>query len=333
MNRNILRPQVREIYPGIFMLRLPLIGKGPGPVNIYLFKGKRNVLLDTGPKQTVTLLENSLRDIGLSLADIDSIILTHGHPDHYGSAYRISKQSKAVVKVHEDDKRLVETGSDVPASKSWEFLEIAGVPVYFKASARVINFMINQLADNCEIGQVLQDGDRLIMGNYTGTVLSTPGHSKGSVCIYIEEKNIVFSGDHLLEHITPNPLVMLDNSNLLPQRQSQLEFYSSINKIEQLKPNVIYPGHGRAITDLSFTVNKYKSQFKKRQKHILSIISSGEYTVYEIARKVFPDLRGLELGFNIFLSVSEVFTHLQVLEKDKKAVSYFKDGHIIFRAV
>lgn len=327
------KPKFQKIYPNIFRLRLPLPGTNPGPVNVYLFKGEKNVLLDTGPKQTVNLLEEALAEIGCPISAVSSIILTHGHPDHYGGVYKLSQRSGAEVKVHEDDKRAVETGWDVPVVKIWKFLRVMGVPLHFRIASLVAGFLLNQMVDRCRISHTLCDGEKVSMGSYTGTVISTPGHSRGSICIYLEEEGVLFSGDHILEHISPNPIVMLDDSNSLPKRQSQAEFYSSIDKIKRLNPRIIYPGHGREITDLLPVIEKYRSRFEERQEEIYSIVSSRDCTAYEIAKQIFPNLSSRMFSLDIFLSVSEVFTHLQVLEKDKKVAFCFKNERLSYRAV
>ncbi|MBN1498458.1 MAG: MBL fold metallo-hydrolase, partial [Spirochaetes bacterium] len=80
------RQRHEEIYPGIFRIILPLAGTKPGPVNAYLFTGKPVTLIDTGTLKSAPVLERELGAIGLTFADIDQIVLTHGHIDHYGAA-------------------------------------------------------------------------------------------------------------------------------------------------------------------------------------------------------------------------------------------------------
>ena len=72
--------------PDVYSIKLPLSGYKPGPVNVYLFKGDKITLIDTGMKQTANLLRKALEEHGIRFSDIDNIVVTHGHVDHYGAA-------------------------------------------------------------------------------------------------------------------------------------------------------------------------------------------------------------------------------------------------------
>jgi glyoxylase-like metal-dependent hydrolase (beta-lactamase superfamily II) len=119
---------------------------------------------------------------------------------------------------------------------------------------------------------------------------------------------------------------MLESDFDIPWRMSQVEFYDSLKKIESLAPRIVYPAHGNPITDLPGTTTMYREQFSLRQKKILAILKKGEFPVYRIARSLFPEISGKRLPLEIFLAVSEVFTHLQVLEKDGMVASHIKRG-------
>lgn len=323
----------KEIYPGIYQLRLPMAGKEPGPVNVYLFKGKNNTLLDCGTKGTVNILEKSLAEQGISFADLDNIVLTHGHPDHYGAASKIKKKSGVCVKVHADDKKMVENGLEISRRHVIKLLKIMGVPLYLRMATWITDVLFRQMADNCKVDQLIQENDEILLGNYTGKVFSTPGHSKGSICIFLENEDLLFAGDHILKHITPNAFAMVEPGSLLPVRSSQAEFKSSLKKIEDLAPKLIFPGHGEIIDNLSEVTDMYQSQFARRQKAIMKVLSSKELTVYEIVRSIFPHLKGIKFLFELILCVSEVYTHLQVLQAKSKAKVDLKKGNLLFSAV
>ncbi len=325
----------REIYPDIFKISLPFPGKQPGPINVYLFLGKKITLLDTGIIGDVKYLRNALAGIGRDFSDIDQIVISHGHVDHYGAAHRIVKQSggRASVAAHADDVRLIETGDDVPEKISKKFLRMMGVPFLYIYMMDILRHAFRFMVDNCVVDVVLKDGDDIVMGDYRGTVISTPGHSKGAICVYLKDENILFAGDHILEHITPNALVMLEPASVLPRRLSQSEYYKSLAKIESLGSPMIYTGHGRDIDNLAKTTALYRSQYSERRSLILSTVSEGEYDVYHIARRVFPDLSGFNVFLQIYLAVSEVYTHLQVLEREKMLKTEIVKKRVVARKI
>jgi len=322
-----------EIHPDIYRIVLPLRGEKPGPVNVYLFKGERTTLLDTGVKKTVDILEQSLRLIGIGFSDIDRIILSHGHIDHYGAARRIvtRSQGKTSVAAHRDDMGVIETGFEVSNRDFARFYRLMGVPFIFELLFYSVDWLFSTLADNCRVDSCLADGEKISLGRYDATVISTPGHSRGSICLYLEKEGILFSGDHILGHITPNAFVMMESDFDIPWRRSQVEFYDSLQKIEALAPRIVYPAHGNPVNDLPATSSMFRQQFSQRRQKIIDILKEGESTVYQTARKLFPEIRGKRMPLEVFLMVSEVFTHLQVLEKDGVVLSFDRSGKRLFR--
>ena len=122
---------VKEIHPGIFRIRLPLPGKKPGPVNAYLFKGETITLVDTGTPLSIKQLKQGLAQTGVRFQDIDQIILTHGHIDHYSGTRLILRKKKAKARVfaHKADVSEIETGADAPLKAYHRFLFRAGIPL------------------------------------------------------------------------------------------------------------------------------------------------------------------------------------------------------------
>jgi glyoxylase-like metal-dependent hydrolase (beta-lactamase superfamily II) len=326
------RKRHEEIYPGIFRIILPLQGDKPGPVNAYLFTGKPVTILDTGTLKSVPVLERELGKIGFSFADIDQIVLTHGHIDHYGGALSIIRGSGKAVPVlaHEEDRRLIEHGLEVPEKQFASYYRLMGVPFIFHLSLLLVRWLFLSMAENCRVDRTISEGDKIRMGGYEATVIATPGHTRGSVCFYLEKEGILFPGDHILGHITPNAFVMLEADFVLPRRMSQVEFYDSLTRIEKISPRIVYPAHGAPIEDIGATINMFREQFSLRQKNIVTILAEGEETVYRLGRKLFPDIKGKRLPLEIFLMVSEIFTHLQVLEKDERVTSVMKKGALYY---
>ncbi len=253
----------------------------------------------------------------MSFRDIDQLLITHGHIDHYGAANMIAKRLGGSIRVgaHKGDLRNIETGKYASNDTIDNFNRLMEIPDKYLDEMNVLRTFVMQMAENCHVDFTLKDGDDVQLGKYKGRVVSTPGHSKGSVCFYLEKENVLFSGDHIMKHITPNALVMLDDNHELPVRLSQKEYFDSIAKVEKLSPTTIYPAHGEIMSDLDAITKNYRNCFLERQHSIISILKSGTHSVYNLARKLFPDLNKDLLPLEIDLAVSEVFTHLQVLEQ------------------
>ena len=331
MAKKNISKLITEIYPNIFKIILPMPGDKPGPVNVYLFTGEDMTLLDTGTVKTFDLLRKAFAENGSILSDLDQIVISHGHIDHFGAAMKIVNESCNRVKVsaHLEDVRRIETGSDIPDEVVSDFLKLMDMPVLFQKSLKLMRSFFRSLADNCRVDMILQDNAIIRMGNYNGRVISTPGHSKGSICIYLENENILFSGDTILNHITPNAFVMLETDSKFPIRLSQREFYNSLSRVESLSPSMVCPGHGDEISDIKKVVDLYRNEFSLRQKMILSILESGDYTIYKIARKLFPEIKGKKMPLDLYLGVSEVFTHSQILHEEKRIEWHLERGKLM----
>ncbi|HNY48930.1 MAG TPA: MBL fold metallo-hydrolase [Smithella sp.] len=318
----------RKIITDVFRIKLPLPGRKPGPVNVYLFKGDEITLMDTGTVQTTSLLRKALQEHNLDFSDISKIIITHGHPDHYGAVKRIVKAGKAQVLAHRGDKRMMETGRDVSAKKYNDFLRIIGVPRSTGMMLNLSSLIFRFMAERCTMDIILREGDEVNIGKYRARILETPGHSKGSICFFLEREGILFCGDTLIQHITPNAFFMLDEDNDLPVRLSQEEFYQSLDKIRKLAPSIIFSAHGKTVTDVDQIIAGYQRAFAQRKENVMRILRNGERSVYRTARILFPDIGGSRLLLEIFLSISEVYTTMQVLQKEGRVSFKIRNGKL-----
>ena len=228
------RKRTFEILPGVYRIILPLPGEKPGPMNVYLFTGKPVTILDTGTLKSVPVLKRELAGLGMTFADIEQIVLTHGHIDHYGGAASIVREAGPGITVaaHTEDLTLIEHGIEVPKRQFARYYRLMGAPFIFQVSLMAVQWIFMSMAEKCDVTRHLADGDTIDLGGHRATVISTPGHTRGSVSLYLKKESMVFPGDHILGHITPNAFVMLETDFVLPRRMSQIEFYESLGKIE-----------------------------------------------------------------------------------------------------
>lgn len=158
-----------EVLPGIH--RIPRI-KGP---NAYLLEGEDLTLIDTGwPGNAPTIL-SYIRALGWQTDQLARILITHGHPDHTGSARLLREETGAEVLAHTTETQRDQTGIPVVRHVGMLFMPLPSV-------WRV------------PVDLTLVDGDSLpIMGGLR--VVHAPGHTPGSICFYLENSNTLFTGD------------------------------------------------------------------------------------------------------------------------------------------
>jgi len=330
--KSISNTPIQKIYNGIYKITLPLRGNKPGPVNSYLLTGKTNTLIDTGTLETVNILNEALAKIGMTFSDIHQIILTHGHVDHFGAAGRIQKYSQSHLEIaaNQEDLDLIKYRFEVPMRELLKYYTLMGVPVKFKSSLFLVKAVLKFLSERCKVSRFLSDGDIIQIGDYEANVISTPGHTRGSICLFIKDEGILFSGDHILKHITPNAFVMLETGKVMPERLSQEEYYNSIAMIEKLSPVIVYPAHGEIIEDLLKTTGMFREQYEQRLMNIINILKEGGDTAFNIGLKLFKNLDNTKLPLEVFLMISEVYSHIQILEKKGLVTSYIKGRKLYF---
>jgi glyoxylase-like metal-dependent hydrolase (beta-lactamase superfamily II) len=93
----------------------------------------------------------------------------------------------------------------------------------------------------------LKDEERLHFPGFTLRILHTPGHCPGAICIYLEEKRFLFSGD------TVFPDLMLPNLSL--PRSDPFQLLQSYEKLSRLKIEKFFPGHGEPFSAPGYMEN------------------------------------------------------------------------------
>ncbi len=174
--------------------------------NVYIIQEETGELsmIDVGNN---VLLLSQMSGAGLDPRKVTKIVVTHAHLDHLGALVGILSNAQPDVYIHE---------RDAPYANLWELFEAAQVP-----------------SENIKL---LRGGETLdIMGGVK--ILHTPGHTPGSISVYHESSQTLFSGDSIgrISICPDDPVGCLE------------AYMSSLNWVIEKRVKYILPGHGMPI--------------------------------------------------------------------------------------
>ncbi len=279
-------------------------------VNAYVIHGDPLTLVDTGigTEEAWAALVQGLAGISVRVEDIQQIILTHKHPDHFGLARRIQRNCQARVLIHEADREYIlrfEEEYDQWVSLTEDRLRRWGAPEEVIEETRPALQATDQMAESVE-AEPLHEGLQLRVSGTNLEVVQTPGHTRGSVCL--RYGNALLTGDHVLPQYTPN----IGGSD--GGRHGILQqFLDSLERVRPVSSEglEVLPGHGPPIPDLAARVDFMVEHHRRRSQTILEILSDeNSQTTWDVASRLFGELQGI----HVLLGLGEVDAHFECLE-------------------
>lgn len=299
---------------------------GVGDINSYLLLPPdgscgRVTLIDTGVKtpESFEAMRSGLKEHGLGFEDIERILITHAHMDHFGQARRIRDLSGARAYASPREAELMRSHFS-PSGDRREFVidafERWGVPrELVEGESRMAQFA-REIQDPIEVDGTLEDGDVVEVGDLRLRVIATPGHCEAHVVFYEPTLRVLFSGDHLLTDISPVPLLVFPKRETDPRPKSLVRFFASLARVESLDCDAVFPAHGDVIRDHRTLIAGYRLHHERRKLQILRKVAAEPMSPWELARRLFPKVYETQ----VYLVMSEVIGHLDMLIDEGKLV-------------
>jgi glyoxylase-like metal-dependent hydrolase (beta-lactamase superfamily II) len=143
----------------------------------------------------------------------------------------------------------------------------------------------------------LGDGDIVEVGELMLTAVHTPGHTDDHLCYRIAD--VVFTGDHIMGGST----VIIEDA---------AAYMRSLEKVRDLQPAHLYPGHGSEFDDASAAITEYINHRLERERQVIEAIRKGAVNVADIVRVVYVDIDDVLVPAAAF----QVRTQLEKLVSD-----------------
>jgi glyoxylase-like metal-dependent hydrolase (beta-lactamase superfamily II) len=291
---------------------------GVGPVNAYLIEDDPLVLVDSGPNHALALsqLEGELRRLGHSVEDIGLLVITHHHFDHLGLTAVIADRSGAEVAAIAGARGYVEDfGRQSRADSAFaaHLLCRHGVDPRTAAVFRTGNAESAAWGSETQLSLPLADGADLALRDRTLRADHRPGHSPTDTVFTDNATGIAFTGDHLIGHISPNPLITrplgtaLDYDGSPPD--AMLDLRDSLRATAAAAPTLALTGHGDPVEDVAGLIDQRLAAHDRRAGKLLELLATGPRSAHSLSVAIW----GEQVFEELFLTLCEVLGHLDLL--------------------
>jgi glyoxylase-like metal-dependent hydrolase (beta-lactamase superfamily II) len=307
-------PGVYEVSAGLYRIPLPLPDDGLRAVNVYALRdGDGLVMVDSGwvLAEARDLLEQAVKLLGFSLADIRRFLVTHVHRDHYTMAVAVRREFGTRVALGRGEAgtlRLVREAE--PYAGLLDQLRRGGAPELGRELAAAP--MLHDRAEWADPDDWLDAPEDIELETVTWQAYPTPGHTRGHVVFVDAGRDVMFAGDHVLPRITPS-IGFEQNTAELPLR----DYLDSLQLVRGLPDRRLLPAHGPVSPSVHARVDALIDHHATRLTRIEEAVEASAGTAADTARRLRwtrRERRFDELDlFNRCLAVAETLAHLDVL--------------------
>jgi glyoxylase-like metal-dependent hydrolase (beta-lactamase superfamily II) len=305
-----------------------------GRVNTYLIEDEPLTLIDTGPNSGKALdeLEQALAARGHRVEDLERIVITHQHIDHLGLVGILARRSGAEICALDILAPVIESLGDY-ADRDDELAEALmrrhGIPGEVATALRSVSLAFRAWGGSAPVTTPLPAGSTLDFANRSLRVLHRPGHSPSDTIFHDEARGVLIGGDHLIKHISSNPLISRPLTGEPEGRPKALKTYlESLAATREMDIEVVLAGHGEPVTGHAELIEERVRLHERRARRIHKVIADRPRSAYEIAQELWGNVAVTQA----YLTLSEVLGHVDLLLDRGDVVEEETAGVIRFAA-
>ena len=305
-----------------------------GRVNVYLIEDDPLTLVDAGPNSGTSLdeLQRGITGLGHALEDIELVILTHQHIDHLGLVSLVAAHSGAEVAAIDWAVPYVENYSAEAQADddfAYDMMLRHGIPEDVATALRSVSRAFQAWGSRADVTRVLHDGDEMRFRDRTLRVHHRPGHSPTDTVFFDSQRGILVAADHLLKHISSNPLITRPRDGSGQRPQSLVTYLESLRATREMDVQLVLPGHGDPISDHRSLIDERFALHDRRAAKIQRLLAERPRSAHEIAQSLWGNVAVTQA----YLTLSEVLGHVDMLLNAGRAREVARDGVSVFEAV
>ncbi|MBK9515906.1 MAG: MBL fold metallo-hydrolase [Anaeromyxobacter sp.] len=322
---------------GVHRIAIPIpFAAAGGPVNLYVIEQADGglTLFDAGlgsDEAQAALLAGFAR-LGFSLSQVRRIVVSHGHVDHFGAARFVAEQAGRAVEVlaHPADAPKLDEAGPAFAALMPAFdahFERLGVPAEVRLVMRQAGERSHGLSRRVPDVQPIGEGDVVEGRAVRFEVRHFPGHTPGLVALHEPRLGLLLPADHLLERISPNPLIELGPDGQDGFFRPLLAYLASLARTRALELALVLPGHGPPFSGHRRVIDGLTGFYLKRQARLAGFLAGGPRTGWQLTSALFP----LSRPHEAFLTVSEAVANLEVMQARGEVARQLVGGGFEYR--
>jgi glyoxylase-like metal-dependent hydrolase (beta-lactamase superfamily II) len=341
-----------------------------GRVNCYLVEDDPLTLLDAGPNSatSLTTLEAALATHGHRVEDLQRIVVTHQHIDHIGLVQILANRSGAeVCALDRLAPWLADYKSEMEENDSFsaQIMLRNGIPQDVVYALRAVSASFRAWGAAAHVTRPLADGEQLEFASRSWRVLHRPGHSPSDTVFWDEASGELFGGDHLIKHISSNPLLSKPLERLSPggdrqdkeervkplgppsasgQRRDEakpsglqseqrpralMAYLDSLRLTRELELSVVLAGHGEPVENHRALIDERFRMHERRAEKLYGLIADRPRNAYELAQEMWGNVAVTQA----FLTLSEVLGHVDLLIDEGRVVEQEHDNVVHFQTI
>ncbi|WP_342774390.1 MBL fold metallo-hydrolase [Actinocorallia herbida] len=291
---------------------VPIPGNPLGRTIVYVLESPKGpVLIDAGWEHPASwkALKEGLDELGMPVSDVYGVVVTHMHPDHAGLAGRVREASGAWVAMHRADAALIRLMRERSDERLGDWLVRAGA-----SDAEGAAFADND--DRPDPPAVpdreLEDGDLIDLPGRALRTIWTPGHSPGHICLHLEDRDALFTGDHVLPEITPHVgLYPYD----LPDVDPLGDYLRSLAMTADLGVEDALPAHQYSFSGIPRRSKEIIEHHEERLSEVLGLLKAEPQTLWDLTSRCHWSYSWDTMPpVSRHLATGETAAHLRVLE-------------------